>query len=238
MNRVSCAIIMVMILLSLTACAPAPAQQMAQVSLQPVLVCSPGKLNFEARAEQMTVMEQVINISNQGGGMLAWTVSDNVRWIEVRRTISSESLQTGVVRVVVDPSGLAPGDYTGIITVTAEGALGSPCYVPVFLSVASSATGTSVIQIPHQSTLPADTAVIWKNDNVFMQYAGTNCCMVSGSITNADKSWYLSKVTIAGSKGMTIITETLPPGETIVYNRCIPCYQREEVKLIYTWFKP
>ncbi len=237
-NRVSSLMLVGLALLSVPACLPAPAQQAAQISLQPALVCSPNSLSFTARAGQVTPMEQVINISNQGGGMLAWTISDNVRWIEVKQATSSDMLQAGAVRAVVDPAGMAAGDYTGIITITSEGALGSPCHVPVFLNVASLAIGPAVIQMPQQDSPPGDTAVIWKNDNVFIQYADTNCCMVSGSITNTDKWWYLSKVTITGSRGMALIAETLPPGETIIYSRCIPCYQREDVKLTYMWFKP
>lgn len=238
MNRVSNLVVMALVLVCILACAPAPAQQAAQVSLQPVLVCSPNSLSFSARAGQVTAMEQVINISNQGGGMLAWTISDNVRWIDVKQTTGSGTLQAGAVRAVVDPSGMAAGDYTGIITITSEGALGSPCHVPVFLNITSSTNGSAIEQVSQQNYPPAATAVIWKNDNVLMQYAGTNCCMVSGSITNTDKWWYLSKVTITGSRGMALIAETLPPGETIIYNRCIPCYQREDVKLTYMWFKP
>jgi hypothetical protein len=230
----------VITLISIISCSPAPAQQVSQTSQvsQPALVCSPDRLNFTARVGQVTPMEQVINISNQGGGVLSWTVSDNVRWTDEQQMLGVNGLQGGTVKAVIDPSGMAAGEYTGIITILAEGALGSPCHVPVFLTITPTESAPATPAPAQQSLQPADTAVIWKNQTDLVQYSSTNSCIVSGSITNTDRWWYLNNVTITASTGSALIATTLPPGEKVIYSRYIPCYQRENVKLVYNWYKP
>jgi hypothetical protein len=227
----------VIIMISLISCVPAPAQQVTQV-LQPALVCSPDRLNFTAAFGQVTAMEQVINIANQGGGVLSWTVSDNVRWIDEQQMLGANGLQGGTVKAIVDPSGMAPGSYTGIITVVAEGALGSPSHVPVFLTITQPAASQAAQPPAQQNAQPLDSAVVWKNQTDLSQNAQVSACIVSGSITNADKWWYLNNVTITSSTGSALIATTLPPNETVIYSRYIPCFQRENVKLVYNWYKP
>jgi hypothetical protein len=183
-------------------------------------------------------MEQVINISNQGGGVLSWTISDNVRWIDETQMFGVNGLQGGTVKVVVDPSAMVPGEYTGIITVLAEGAQGSPFHVPVFLTITPGEPSPATPLPVQQGSQPADNAVVWKNQTDLVQYATTNSLIVSGSITNTDKWWYLNNVTITSSTGSALIATTLPPGETVIYSRYIPSYQREIVKLKYNWYKP
>jgi hypothetical protein len=227
----------VIIIVSVISCAPAPVQQVTQVS-QPALVCSPDRLNFTASPGQFTPQEQVINISNQGGGVLSWTVSDNVRWIDEQQILGANGLQGGTVKAIVDTSGMAPGDYTGIITVVAEGALGSPSHVPVFLRINQPAAGQATQPTAQQNSQPLDTAVVWKNQTDLSQNAQVSACIVSGSITNSDKWWYLNNVTITSSTGSALIATTLPPNETVIYSRYIPCFQRENVRLVYNWYKP
>jgi len=195
-------------------------------------------LKFTARSGQVTTAEQVINISNQGGGVLSWTIGDNARWIDEEQVLGKNGLQGGTVKAIVDPSGMAAGDYTGVITITAEGALGSPFHVPVFLTITATEPGQATPPQAQTSSQPADTSVVWKNQTDLSQYSGVNSLIVSGSITNADKWWYLSNVTIIASSGSALIATTLPPGETVIYSRYIPSYQREVVKLKYNWYKP
>jgi hypothetical protein len=227
----------VIILTSVVSCFPAPAQPVAQASL-PVLVCSPDRLNFTARAGQVTTMEGIINIANQGGGVLSWTASDNVRWINEQQMAGANGQQGGTVKAIIDVSGMAPGDYTGIITVVADGALGSPSNVPVFLTIMPGETGQATPPLAQQNVQPLDTAVVWKNQTELSQIAQVSACIVSGSITNTDKLWYLNNVTITSSTGSALIATTLPPNETVIYSRYIPCFQRENVKLVYNWYRP
>ena len=227
------------IALLVLSCTKAPAQQPSQAPeiAQPILVCSPDSLSFTARPGQLTAMEGVLNIYNQGGGLMDWMVSDNVRWIEEKQEPGSIGLQE-IVRVIVDPSGMAPGDHTGIVTITSDGALGSPYHVPVFLTIASTEPVAEVPSISQEYEHPPETAVIWKNQTDLVRYADVNSCFVKGSVTNADKRWYLSDVAITTSNGSALIASILPPGETVIYSHYLPCYQREEVKLAYNWYRP
>lgn len=229
-----CMVILLAIALS---CVAAPVQQQTQVS-QPILACSPEKLNFTVKEGQVNVLDQVINISNRGGGVLLWTVIDNVRWIQETQASSVQGLQGGAISVVVDPSGMAAGEYTGVITIVADDALSSPCHVPVKLIVTSNEKEPVVTTPARPGDYPADSAVIWKNHTELSQNASTNSCIVSGSITNSEKWWYLNNVAITSSTSEVMIATNLPPGETIIYNRYIPCSLQEGLKLKYTWYKP
>lgn len=211
---------------------------------QPCLICRPDRLEFVVQQGQVSTVEATINILNMCGGVLNWSVSDNVPWIDERYQTDMAGGKNGVVRIMVDPSGKAEGEYTGIVTVTAEGALGSPYHVPVFLTVSQAGAGrigpdkSSVSESTALDLPPADSAVVWKNQNDLVQYASTSSCLVSGSITNTDKWWYMKDVTIYAGTGSTLIITSLPPGETVIYSRFIPCFKREDIKLNYRWFKP
>lgn len=240
MKKVRLALVSFLMVLLAVSCIMPAAQEPPRVPeiVQPVLVCSPDSLSFTAVPGQATEMERVLNIYNQGGGVMDWTVSDNVRWIEVKQQLGSAGLQGGTVRVAVDPSGMAPGEYTGIVTIMAEGALGSPCHVPVFLAIPPVEPVAAIPSTSQQDEHPPETAVIWKNQNDLVRYADVNSCYVRGSVTNSDTQWYLGNVIITASTGSALIATTIPPGETVIYSRYIPCYQREEVKLTYNWYKP
>jgi hypothetical protein len=212
--------------------------------VQPCLICRPDRLEFVVQQGQTSTLEATINILSMCGGVLNWSASDNVPWIDEQYQAVTDKGKNGVVRIIVDPSGMAGGEYTGIVTVTAEGALGSPYHIPVFLTVSQPGAGRfgqDKSAVPESVALalpPADSAVVWKNQNDLVQYASTSSCVVSGSITNTDKWWYMKDVTISASTGSALIITTLPPGETVIYSRFIPCFKRENVKLTYNWFKP
>ena len=83
---------------------------------------------------------------------------------------------------------------------------------------------------------PGSSAVVWKNQNVLMNYATTNACIESGSITNTDKLWFMKDVKIVTKSGSSAdIASVIPPGETIIYRKFIPCFERQEVNLQYKW---
>ena len=75
---------------------------------------------------------QTFLISNSGGGILNWTISDNTSWLNCSPTSGTNS---GEVTVSVEASGLAAGTYYGTITVSAPHASNSPQYVNVTLLV-------------------------------------------------------------------------------------------------------
>jgi hypothetical protein len=71
-------------------------------------------------------------VTNGGTGSLNWSASDDAAWLSV--TPGSGGAPTELV-IGADPVGLAPGVYTGHITVTAGGASGSPHIITATLTV-------------------------------------------------------------------------------------------------------
>jgi len=227
-------------------CIPAIQQQSAvpAVSPAPVIVVSPDRLAFTINEGQGPTLQQVLSVINQGGGLLNVSMSDNSHWIILQQVPGATTTQTANSMVAIDATGMDPGQYAGIITVTADGAVNSPVYVPVNLTILPGAnippdTGPAPVPVP-SSTPPGGTAVTWANQMDFYQYAGVSALVVSGSVTNTDRGWYMSdvKIVAVGSGNAVTIASRIPPGETVMYSRYIPSFQKDTVKLSYTWFKP
>jgi len=212
------------------------------VSSVPVMVVSPDKLVFTIGQGQGPSLDQALSVVNQGGGMLNQSMSDNMPWIDLRPVPGATTAQTASAMVAVNATGMAPGQYTGIITVNADGALNSPIHVPVYLTILPGANIPAVIVTPTvpSATPPSDSAVVWSNQTDLYQYSGVNALIVNGSVTNTDRFWYMADVKIVAvvSGNNVTIAAQIPPGETIMYNRYIPSFQKDTVKLIYTWYKP
>jgi hypothetical protein len=225
-------------------CIPAIQQQPTSPSASsvPVMVVSPDKLVFTIGQGQGPALDQVLSVVNQGGGILNQSMSDNAHWITLQPVPGAATAQTASARVAIDATGMALGQYTGIITVNADGALNSPIYVPVYLTILPGANIPPDIEPPPvpSSTPPADSAVVWVNQTDYYRYADVNALVVNGSVTNTDKNWYMANVKIvaAGSGNSVTITAQIPPGETVMYDRYIPSFQKDTVKLVYTWYKP
>jgi hypothetical protein len=101
----------------------------------PRLALGEAKLRFTAYARGPNPQAQLVPISNQGGGTLKPSASADAPWIGL--TTSGNAL-----RVQVAKQGLAPGSYTGTITVRDDGprAQGSPQTVQVVLHVLAGPT--------------------------------------------------------------------------------------------------
>jgi PKD repeat protein len=98
----------------------------------PALAVSPAALTFTATQGAATVDTKAVNVSNSGGGTLAFTASADVPWLTVSPT-SDTAPRT--VSVTPSTAGLAPGTYTGVVTVSASGVSGSPKTVGVTFTV-------------------------------------------------------------------------------------------------------
>jgi len=225
-------------------CIPAIQQQPAVPAVSPalVMVVSPDRLTFTINEGQGPTLQQVLSVVNQGGGLLNISMSDNSHWIILQQVPGATTTQTTDAMVAIDATGMGPGQYAGIITVTADGAVNSPVYVPVNLTILPGANiPAQVISVPAPSSVPpADSAAVWVNQTELYQYATVNALLVNGSVTNSDKWWNMSDVKIvANATGNSVtIAASIPPGETIMYNRYIPSYQKDTVRLSFTWYKP
>lgn len=92
----------------------------------PFLNVSPSYLSF---GQTETSLD--LNVGNIGGGSLVWHAQSDQDWMTLQ-PISGGS--AGTMTVTVDRTGLAPGPYTGTVTVAANGGIQE---IPVGLSVAS-----------------------------------------------------------------------------------------------------
>jgi len=225
-------------------CIPAIQQQPAvpDVSPAPVMVVSPDRLTFTINEGQGPTLQQVLSVINQGGGLLNISMSDNSRWIILQQVPGAATAQTTNAMVAIDATGMYPGQYAGIITVTADGAVNSPVYVPLNLTILPGANippDTGPAPVP-SSTPPGGTAVTWANQTDFYRYASVSALIVSGSVTNTDRGWYMAdvKIVAVGSGNAVTISSRIPPGETVMYSRYIPSFQKDTVRLSYTWVKP
>lgn len=98
----------------------AAAQEVAiemSVPAEPVLVVSPDELNFGTTHTALTIL-----LSNSGTGTLSWTAGDDAAWLSLNHTSGSITSETDTVTVTADRTGLDPGDYTAMVTITPAGA--------------------------------------------------------------------------------------------------------------------
>lgn len=108
------------------------------LSAPPTLAVAPTSLSFAATSGGANPAAKQLTISNSGGGSLAApavTVTSGGAWLSAGAPVASGATYT--VQVNVTLGALAPGDYTGQLSVTSAGATGSPATVPVTLTVGS-----------------------------------------------------------------------------------------------------
>jgi hypothetical protein len=231
----------VLIIPSFSCTAPASPPAIVTAPAAPVLVVRPDSLVFTVGPGQGPVLEQAIAIVNQGGGIMNQSMSDNAHWIILRQAANQVGATAVNAMVTVDATGMSAGSYTGIVTISADGALNSPIYLPVYLTILPGANippDTEPAPVP-SATPPGSSAVAWLNQSELYRYSSVNALVVNGSVTNNDKSWYLKDVKIvATTTGASVtIADRIPPEETVMYNRYIPSFQRQEVTLSYTWYR-
>lgn len=237
------AVLSLALLVPFFSCAlPAGPTSNAPVPAAAVLVVKPDKLVFTVGPGQGPALEQAVVIVNQGGGIMDQSMSDDSHWIILGQAANQVGALAVNAMVAVDATGMSPGSYTGIITVSANGALNSPIYLPVYLTILEGANippDTEPAPVP-SAVPPGQSAIAWLNQSELYRYSSVNALVVNGSITNKDKSWYLKDVKIvAAATGASVnIADRIPPEETVMYNRYIPSFQRQEVTLSYTWYRP
>jgi hypothetical protein len=124
----------------LTSSDAANASQAVEVSFTvtavtlPTLNILPAALSFTAHAGEVAQPPQVVNI-NGGSAPIRYTTSTaSASWLHATPASGSAP---GPMSISVAPAGLAPGTYTGAVTVAAEGVANSPQAVFVTLTISS-----------------------------------------------------------------------------------------------------
>jgi uncharacterized protein (TIGR03437 family) len=109
----------------------------------PSLAVGTSLLAFQTSAGQDPAAQSV-SISNSGGGTLSWTATTATAgggsWLSVS---PASGTGNGTLQVSVAAASLAAANYTGSITITANGAVNSPATVQVTLGVIASGNGTT-----------------------------------------------------------------------------------------------
>jgi hypothetical protein len=107
----------------------------------PHIAVNPDSLFFSLQIGGPTPPPRQVDITNTGGGTLDWTASDDQPWLSVDPTAGTAP---SVLSVSVDLAGLAPGTYTGQITVSSGSADNSPVTIPVVFEVTDMEPALSV----------------------------------------------------------------------------------------------
>jgi hypothetical protein len=134
----------------------------------PGIFINRSQLNAGAVISGVSTGPQTFWISNSGTGSLNWGISDNANWLT---TNPSSGIDSGVVKVYINPAGLSVGTYTGTITVTDPHASNSPQHVTVYLTVKNSSQELppfgSFDSPGHGSTVRSSIAVTgWALDDI------------------------------------------------------------------------
>lgn len=112
-----------------------------------LLTVPPPLLSFEAPLNG-SAPAQTISINNSGGSVLNWTVTANQPWIALG---AASGTAPSTLLVGVNTLGLAPGNYSGAITIAAAGATNTPQTAAVSLTVLPFASGLSKISGDNQT---------------------------------------------------------------------------------------
>lgn len=100
----------------------------------PAMNVGPDTLSFTSHTGEVTQPSQTITI-NSGGASFHYTASTaSASWLKATPV---SGISPGSMNISVTPVGLAPGTYTGAVTVSADGVANSPQAVFVTLNVSS-----------------------------------------------------------------------------------------------------
>jgi uncharacterized protein (TIGR03437 family) len=102
----------------------------------PGIGVSSNAVSFEASTAAARTANQILQVSNTGGGTLNWTATTETTtggsWLSISPASGSNA---GTITVGARVTGLARGTYNGRITLTAPAAANSPQYVSVSLTL-------------------------------------------------------------------------------------------------------
>ena len=100
----------------------------------PSILLSASQASFSYTLGGALPGSQTINVTNNGGGTLAWSAASGAFWL----TVSPNSgVGSGTLTLGINPAGLNAQTYNGAITVMGSGALNSPRTISVVLTVKS-----------------------------------------------------------------------------------------------------
>ena len=96
------------------------------------IAVAPTNLQFAYSVGGTIPAAQFIQITNSGGGTLNWSATTSASWLSIAPTSGTAPT---TLSVLVSPTGLGAGTYTGSVQISAVGASDSPQTVSVTLTV-------------------------------------------------------------------------------------------------------
>jgi uncharacterized protein (TIGR03437 family) len=105
------------------------------------LAVSPQALTFNYTVGGTVPAAQGASITNSGGGTLNWSATTSASWLSAA---SASGTAPSTLSVLVSPTGLGAGTYTGSVQIAAAGASNSPELVGVTLTVAPATASLAV----------------------------------------------------------------------------------------------
>ena len=99
----------------------------------PMIAASPASLQFAYTVDGAIPATQSVQITNAGGGTLAWCATSNVSWLALR---PASGTAPSTLSLLLSPTSLTAGTYTGTVQVSAGGASNTPISISVSLTVA------------------------------------------------------------------------------------------------------
>jgi outer membrane protein assembly factor BamB len=180
---------------------PLSAYASSGVSSTPVLSISPQNIAFTASTGGAVPSPVNVNVTNTGGGTLAFTAASDSSWLIATPTSGTAP---ATVQISVSTSGLALGTYAGQVTFTSSGATGSPATVHVSLTVAKAADWPMVDHDSSRTGNAVDEATITPANvgNLQMNWS----IPVDGSVTA--QPLFLSGVQVSGQTHDVVIAAT------------------------------
>jgi uncharacterized protein (TIGR03437 family) len=159
----------------------------------PAISLSPTQLQFAWTVGAAVPASQSVTVSTSGGGTFTWTASSNVSWLSL-------SSATGLLTIGVSPKGLAPGNYTGTVSVNAAGVANSPQTISVGLTVAAATPSVVVSSVVNGASFqPVIVPGSWAT------IQGTNLSSATGTwdVVNGTLPTTVNgvSVTVAGQPG-------------------------------------
>jgi uncharacterized protein (TIGR03437 family) len=181
-----------------------------------IMLLSQTGLTFTAVQNGGPVPPQTFSVLSLGSGTLNWTARTSVlggvnNWLSVTPnsgvSAPGSSNTSPAVSVSVNPAGLAPGIYYGLVTVTAAGAANTPQGVVAVVQVLPAGTDLAPVVQPNSLVFTGTVGNSSPSSQNVLVYdpTGTNKSFRSGIVTVNGGSWL----------------ETLPGDATIPANQAV-----------------